>query len=405
VTGTRYRWVVLAVGTAAQASVAAAAISVAVLAPELRQEFGLSLGETGVALAAFGIGMTPTLLPWGLFTDRIGERLVLPLGLSTSAIALGCVGIASGFAQLVLLLVAAGALGASVNAASGRAVMHWFAPSERGLALGIRQANVPLGGLVAALALPPLADSAGLGWAFAALAGTCFAAALAGAALLREPTAAIAVAETHTPAPSKPLRDPALWRISSGSGLIVVGQIATMSFTVLYLSEGRGFSTRDAALVYAATQVVGGALRILLGHISDRSGSRIVPLCRAALAVSLTLALVALLAGLPNWALVPMLALAGGIGLSWNGLSFVAAAEIAGARASGAAIGLQQTLLGVAGIVAPIGFATLVAEGSWRIAFAVAALFPLAGWAVIRPLAATSRPRLHAPLASSTPVD
>jgi sugar phosphate permease len=395
--------VVLAVGTAAQATVAAAAISVAVLAPELRQELDLSLSETGVTLAAFGIGMTPTLLPWGLFTDRIGERVVLPLGLSTSAIALGCVGIASGFAQLVLLLVAAGALGASVNAASGRAVMHWFAPSERGLALGIRQANVPLGGLVAALALPPLADNAGLGWAFAALAGTCLAAAFAGAVLLREPTAV--TVEAHAPAPSKPLRDPALWRISSGSGLIVVGQIATMSFTVLYLSEGRGFSTRDAALVYAAAQVVGGALRILLGHVSDRSGSRIVPLCRAALAVSGTLALVALLAGLPNWALVPMLALAGGIGLSWNGLSFVAAAEIAGARASGAAIGLQQTLLGIAGIVAPIGFATLVAEGSWRVAFSVAALFPLAGWAVIHPLAAKGRPRIRAPLASSTPVD
>ncbi len=393
----------LAVGTAAQATVAAAAISVAVLAPELRQQFGLSLGEIGVTLAAFGIGMTPTLLPWGLLTDRIGERVVLPLGLSTSAIALGCVGIASGFAQLVLLLVTAGALGASVNAASGRAVMHWFAPSERGLALGIRQANVPLGGLVAALALPPLADNAGLAWAFAALAGTCLAAALAGAVLLREPTAV--TVEAHAPAPSKPLRDPALWRISSGSGLIVVGQIATMSFTVLYLSEGRGFSTRDAALVYAASQVLGGALRILLGHVSDRFGSRIVPLCRAALAVSGTLALVAAFAGLPNWALVPMLALAGGIGLSWNGLSFVAAAEIAGARASGAAIGLQQTMLGVAGILAPIGFATLVAEGSWRIAFLVAALFPLAGWAVIHPLAARTRPRVQAPLASSATAD
>jgi MFS family permease len=100
-----------------------------------------------------------------------------------------------------------------------------------------------------------------------------------------------------------------------------------------------------------------------------------------------------------------MLALAGGIGLSWNGLSFVAAAEIAGARASGAAIGLQQTMLGVAGILAPIGFATLVAEGSWRIAFLVAALFPLAGWAVIHPLAAQRRPRVQAPLASSATVD
>jgi MFS family permease len=187
--------------------------------------------------------------------------------------------------------------------------------------------------------------------------------------------------------------------------LIVVGQLATMSFTVLFLSEGRGFSTKDAALVFAAAQVLGGILRIVLGHVSDRFGDRIAPLCRAALAVSATLAFVAAFAGAPDWALVPVLVVAGGIGLSWNGLSFVAAAEIAGAQASGAAIGLQQTMLGVAGIVAPIGFASIVAAQSWRSAFLVAALFPLAGWAVIRPLAAGSRARSSARLRPAAPGD
>src|SRR3954451_11288646 len=234
--------------------------SVAVLAPQLKAHFHLSIGQTGIALAALGIGMTPTLLAWGLLTDRIGERIVLPLGLSTGAVAIACVGVAPGLAELVLLLAAAGALAASVNAASGRAVMHWFEPSERGLALGIRQANVPLGGLVAALALPPLADSAGVGWAFAALAALCIVAAAAGAVLLRErePAAVSSVAAASPPPPVRPLRDPALWLISSGSALIVVGQLSTMSFTVLFLSEGRGFSTRDAALVFAAAQVLGG---------------------------------------------------------------------------------------------------------------------------------------------------
>ena len=56
--------------------------------------------------------------------------------------------------SLFALLVLAGAVGASVNSASGRAVMHWFAPSERGLALGIRQTAIPLGGLIVALVLP-----------------------------------------------------------------------------------------------------------------------------------------------------------------------------------------------------------------------------------------------------------
>jgi sugar phosphate permease len=385
VAAARYRWVVLGVGTAAQATVAAAMFSVAVLAPQVRAHFDLSIAQTGIALAAIGIGMTPTLLPWGLLADRVGERVVLPLGLGTGACALACVGIARSYEELLLLLIAAGALSASANAASGRAVMQWFARSQRGLALGIRQANVPLGGLVAALALPPLADAAGLGWAFAAVAAACAAGALAGAVLLRNP-AEEPIEETASPVRSRPLRQGSIWRISWGSGLIVVGQVATMSFTVLFLHDGRGFSTGDAALVLAASQVLGAGFRIAAGHWSDSLVSRIVPLRRLAVGVSVGLVLVGAFARAPAWVLVPVLIVAGGIGLSWNGLSFVAAAEMAGTEASGAAIGFQQTFLGIAGIVAPIGFAALVSVTSWRVAFIVASLFPLLGWFVFRPL-------------------
>jgi sugar phosphate permease len=387
VSGARYRWVVLAVGTFAQATVSAIMFSVAVLAPELRTHFDLTLAQTGVVLAALTIGMTPALLPWGLFTDRVGERIVLPLGLGLSALFLGRVGAAAGFEELVGLLVATGLLSASANAASGRAVMHWFAASERGLALGIRQSSVPLGGLFAALALPPLADAVGLGWTYVVLASACVTAALGGATLLRNPRRG---AEPTRPATAagKTLRNGSLWTISSGSALIVVAQTATMSFTVLFLSEGRHLSTHAAALVLAASQVLGVSFRILAGHWSDRRGNRIVPLCRLAVVIAASLAVVAALAQAPLWFLVPVVILAGGIGLSWNGLSFVAAAEIAGPAATGAAIGLQQTLLGIAGILTPIGFAALVSATSWRTAFLAAGLFPLAGWALMHPLAA-----------------
>jgi len=394
-----YRWVVLAVGTAAQASVAAAMFGVAVLAPELRAHVHLTLSQTGIVLAALVIGMTPTLLPWGLLADRVGERVVLPVGLAAAAFALAGVGLARSYEELVLLLVAAGALSASANAASGRAVMQWFARSERGLALGIRQTNVPIGGLVAALALPTLAGAVGLGWAFAALGAVCAAGALAGALLLREPALdrALDLAPSRpTLVPVRPLRLPAVWRISWGSALIMVGQIATMSFTVLFLHEGRGFTTGSAALVLAASQVLGATFRIVAGHWSDRVGTRIVPLCRLALGVSATLVLVAAVARAPAWVLVPALVIAGGLGLSWNGLSFTAAAEVAGTRASGAALGLQQTILGIGGIAAPIGFAALVSATSWRVAFLAAGLFPVLGWVTLRPLSdprrAGSRP-------------
>ena len=392
--GVGYRWVVLAVGTAAQATVAAVLFSVAVLAPQLRVDFGLTLAQMGVVLAAPAIGMTPALLPWGLLTDRAGERLVLPLGLAVATVALAGVGVVDTFEQLVVLLAVVGALVASANAASGRAVMHWFDPSERGLALGIRQASVPIGGLFAAIALPPLAASQGLGWTYALLGAACGAAALAGATLLCNPPGKrLPAPETPVPPRGRTLRLPALWSISGGGALFVLAQSATMSFTVLFLSEDRGMSAHAAALVLAASQIVGIVLRIAAGHLSDRNGSRIVPLCRLGLAIAASLGVVAATARAPLIVLVPVIIVAGGIGMSWNGLSFVAAAEIAGPRATGAAIGLQQTFLGVAGILAPIEIAAVVSATSWRTAFLVAALFPLLGWALIRPLAARGRAR------------
>jgi sugar phosphate permease len=282
------------------------------------------------------------------------------------------------------LLIAVGAFGASVNAASGRAVMHWFPRHERGLALGIRQANVPLGGLVAALSLPPLADATGVRGAFIALAASCALGAVLGAAFLRD-------APPQEAGPlSQPLRSSAVWRVSSASGLIAIGQTATMSFTVLFLHNARGFSAGAAAAVLACEQVLGASFRVVAGHWSDRVDARAWPIRRLALAIAGTLALVALLADAPSWIVVCALVAAGGIGLSWNGLAFTLTAEIAGARASGAAIGLQQTVLGLAGIVAPIGIAAVVSAGSWRLAFLGAAVFPLLGWLALRPLAEPS---------------
>ena len=80
----RYRWVVLGAGVTAQAAYSALGTGVAVLVPDLRQEYGLSLGQIGLLLAAASGGMVLTLIAWGLLTDRVGERVVVALGLSVS---------------------------------------------------------------------------------------------------------------------------------------------------------------------------------------------------------------------------------------------------------------------------------------------------------------------------------
>jgi MFS family permease len=330
-------------------------------------------------LAAQWAGTALTLLPWGLLADRIGERIVLSSGLVMCSGVVAVLAFASSFAELVVLLPVAAAAGAGVNAASGRAVMHWFAADERGLALGVRQTAIPLGGVTASLILPHL----GLRPAFLFMAGLLLAGALAGALLIRERVVERLDSEEIPPT----LRDGRLWRLSFGTGLYVVTQMALTGFVVLFLHDERGLSAAAAGAVLAAIQVLAVGTRIGAGRWSDHLGTRIEPLRLIGLAVFAAVTLGAVLVEAPLPLLVPVLVAAGGLSMAWNGLSLTAAAELAGEARSGAAIGFQQTVLSVIGVATPVAFAAVVAATSWRTGYALAALFPLAGVVTLRRLA------------------
>jgi MFS family permease len=373
-----YRWAVLAAGTAAQAAFSTVAFAIAVLAPALRDRYDLSLTEIGIVLGAEWIGLTFSLLPWGFAVDRFGERWTLAGGLTACAGFLVAAAYAPSFGWLVAFLGLGGIAGGSVQSGSGRAVMRWFTAGERGLALGIRQTAVPIGGGIAALVLPQLGSpKAGLLF----VAGLVFAGALAGALVLRSGSEEhIEVSDVEST-----LRDRRLWLACFGSGLYLVAQMAMMGFVVLFLHDEHGYSTGEAAAVFAAGQVLAAVLRIGIGRWSDVLGSRIQPLRLVGVSIAAGLALVAVASGAPGLLLVPVLAVVTGLSMAWNGLSFTIAAELGGRR-SGAAIGFQQTVLSAVGVVAPIAFAATVSWSSWRAAFALAAAFPLAGWWALRPL-------------------
>ena len=376
-----YRWTILSAGVLAQAAFSAILLGLPAIAPAIQDRYALTLPQVGVVLAAINFGSLATMLFWGIVADRIGERAVIAIGQTGTGAALVWAAYATSYGELVGALSLVGALGAGVNAASGRAVMAWFGEDERGFALGIRQMATPLGGAVAAVALPTLNQQISLRAAFDGLAAACFVAAVVGAVLLRvEPAEDPSVL-------ARPLRDPRVWRICTASTFYVATQISLLGFFVLFLHDRRGVSTGVAAGALAVTQVLGGIARIAVGRLSDRLRMRIVPLRWVALGLALTVGVTAALVDAPVWIIVTALVVAGTFGLSWNGLSFTAAAEAAGRARSGAAIGLQQTFLSAGAIVAPIAFATTVHHISWRVAFVLAALSPLVGYALLSPLA------------------
>jgi sugar phosphate permease len=352
------------------------------MAPFLRDRYGLTLAETGVLISASLAGSVVSLIPWGLAADRFGERVVLLVGLSGCGAALLAASRAETFWPLLGLLMLAGFAGASVQSASGRAVMAWFPASQRGVALGIRQTAIPISGFATSVALPGIVRHGGTSLGFATMGFACLVAAAIGGLVLRE-----AVAPTVSEGSEiAPLRDRRIWRVSAGSALVLAPQMCVVGFTVLFLHDHRGLTPGAAAAVLAVVQALGIAARIGAGHWSDVVSSRMRPLRTIALAVAALVALTGAVLGAPLVVLIPTLVAAGVLAMSWNGLSFAAAIELAGYRRSGAAIGLQQTLLNGSGALYPALFGLLVAETSWRWGFFAVALFPLAGWRVLRAL-------------------
>jgi sugar phosphate permease len=327
-----------------------------------------------------------TLLPWGMLADKLDERWVIAIGLAGCGATLAGAATTHGYAALTLTLVLAGALGASVNAASGRAVMAWFPPSEIGLALGIRQTAIPIGGAAGAAVLPVLATTGGTRLAFFALAGSAVVGAIIGAVFIRS-TVEGEEAETIV---AKPLRDKRLWLLSAGTALYLTSQIGITGFIVLFLHEHRHVSTHAAAAVLAGINILAIGARIASGRISDTVGNRLRPLRVIGIACGLCTLLVAASTDAPLWLLAPAFVVAGVLSMSWNALGYAAAAEAVGSGKTATALGFQQTVLGVVVAAAPPVFAA-VASSSWRLAYFLAALGPLAGTALLLPLAPSPR--------------
>ena len=249
----RYRWAVLAAGTVAQAGFSSITFAIAVMAPDLRDRYDLSLTEIGVVLAAEWIGLTVAMLPWGFAADRYGERATLAVGLVGCSGFLAAAAFAPDYRTLVALLTLAGVAGGSVQSGSGRAVMRWFGAHERGLALGVRQTAVPIGGFVAALVVP-LLDGPRQGFLF--LSAFVLAGAIAGTVVLRSRPESELPETTEVEAT---LRDTRLLLLCGISGAYVVAQVVLMGFIVLYLHEERGLSAGAAAAALAVSQVVAAA--------------------------------------------------------------------------------------------------------------------------------------------------
>ncbi|MGA8818863.1 MAG: MFS transporter, partial [Xanthobacteraceae bacterium] len=152
-----YRWLVLAAATAAQATASFALLGLAALAGFLQRDFNLTAAETGLLITASYAAPLLSLLFVGDLLDRKSERLIIGVGAVVLFVPFVFAAASRHYAVLLAWLFIAG-LGYSATQPGGsKSVSAWFRGGRLGLAMGIRQAGLPLGGAVAAAILPAVA--------------------------------------------------------------------------------------------------------------------------------------------------------------------------------------------------------------------------------------------------------
>lgn len=367
--GSSYRWVILAVTTLTQAGVSILQQVPAALGPVLTSELHISRAQVGLLASAIWGGMLFTMLISGILIDRRGERLMVLLGVSAMVVFAFVASFTRSFAALFALLLVA-SLGASTSQPGGsKAIASWFPRARRGSAMGIRQTGVPLGGLIGALMLPPIAER--YGWS----------AGLRAAAVFTLITVILfAVLYRELPSPSVLSEKVGLRSIlrnrnfvpSTGYAFLLVGaQGCGTAYLPLFLHQQVGMSVVLAGAMLAVMQVGGISGRIGWGVLSDRLGRRgPVMMLVGVIAALSSLGMLLLRPGTPLIVPAVLAFLLGASGMGWQGLHLTLMSESVGVQSTATAMGLSLNFSFIGTFIAPpvfgyIADATGTFELSW----------------------------------------
>ncbi len=368
-------WRLLGAALVAQVGVSVVDQGIPTLTGFIKASLGVSAAGAGLVVSSFTFGRIFGSYAAGVAADRFGERRVLVAGgVATGAlVALAAVAPLPG---LVCLLVAAGVASAASTPAGGRLVLLSFPPERRGLALGVRQTGIPVGGLVAAALLPWIAHLASWRWSVAA------AALIAAAAVVPLVVSGLAdrgnrglVVQRH--AGPSPARDRNVRLLTAWGCLLVSGQYALIAFLALDLRQNAGLTLAAASLLVAVAQATGIVGRIGWGAWSDRTlahGRKPLLLLLTAVALASVLLLLAVPRSAPVAVLVVVAAIAGFALIGFQGLWVTMVTEVAGPARAGTATGFGITFVAAAIAASPPLYGLVAdAAGSYRAIWAALA--------------------------------
>ncbi len=366
------------------------------LAPALAAERGWSDAVVGYLASLNTLGSILFLVLGAPFLHRLGSVRALQgglvLGIPGLALLLPPFSLAAGLASLLI------GLGYGPSSPAGNDILHRTAPpSRRAMIFSIKQAGVPVGGIVAGVALAPIAET--FGWRISLLAAGAFVLVVilcvqpmrAGLDADRKRDQSLALRTLFSPAnlmsSLKALTaSRTLLRLGAAGACMAVGQGVWFAYLMTFAVSGLGYSLSAAGVVFAIMQAASVIGRVLLGWVADRFGQprRLLALIGLASGLtSLTMAFVG-----PGWsypALCLLAAVAGITVSSWNGVQLSEIARASPAHLVREASAGATLIIFLGYVFSPAVFAlVLAATGRFDLGFLLAACFGIACLVIMR---------------------
>jgi MFS family permease len=353
--------------------------AIAVAAPLMKGELGLSNTAFGVAVSAFFWVYAPVQLFAGWLCDRFSVYKMMAAGIVLWAGSTLLMGLVGGFLSLLVLRIMLGVGESIAFPGSSKIIARHIPADRRGAANSAVAAGLALGPAVGTLAGGLIVAS----WGWRAMFFTFGLATLIWLLPWRRTVRSLS-SDGHFDGGARVALGAligkwALWAMSIGHCAGNYCFYFLLAWLPLYLTKERGFSITQMTLLATIGYAVQAVCALSYGQFSDwwtRSG-RSEALCRRWMMVaSQSLAAVAIL-GLAYahsaLSLGILLALAGAASASLSLNLYAVAQMFAGPRASGTWVGVQNALGNLSGIFGPIITGIIVDRAGYGSAFVVTA--------------------------------
>lgn len=372
-----YKWVMLIVATIAQTTATLITYGVGVFALFWKEEYALTNMESGLLVSVVNVGPLFCMLFVGRLLDQYNEKIVISISSFLLGSSLLLTNIVSGFNGLLFVLLLIGMFYSVSQPGGSKVILKWFPKENRGLAMGIRQAGIPIGGALAGVLIPFLAIQYNVTYAINSMACICIIGGLLFFMFYKEPYVQVdarkgCIKISFWTQLKVVICKKELYPIYITGICMISLQMVLVGHFMKFLAGEQSITSIVAGTVFSVMFFSGMIGRIALAAISDvfYKGNRRIPLFIAVCAsIGLILLLVMNIHTITSGVLYSISALLGFFSIGWFSLFIAEVAELASEESVGITVSVALTLNQIAIIVAPVLFGYIVDEKGYAYAW------------------------------------